>query len=290
MKRKIALIALTILLAVLTACGNKPSENNNAASPSASATSSPAASQPAASAELVTLKVGATPVPHADILGVVKDNLAAEGINLEIIEFTDYVQPNVQLYEKQLDANFFQHLPYLEHFNQENNYNLVKVTGVHIEPIGAYSQKHSSVDQLPDGAKVAIPNDGTNGGRALALLEKNGLIKLAEGVGVNGTVQDIVENPKKLNIIELEAATLPRVLGEVDLAVINTNYALEAGLVPTEDARFIEDKDSPYVNILVARPDNQNDEAIRKLAEALNSEEVRQFIEETYNGSVVPAF
>ncbi len=290
MKRKIALIALTILLAVLTACGNKPSENNNAASPSASATSSPAASQPAASAELVTLKVGATPVPHADILGVVKDNLAAEGINLEIIEFTDYVQPNVQLYEKQLDANFFQHLPYLEHFNQENNYNLVKVTGVHIEPIGAYSQKHSSVDQLPDGAKVAIPNDGTNGGRALALLEKNGLIKLAEGVGVNGTVQDIVENPKKLNIIELEAATLPRVLGEVDLAVINTNYALEAGLVPTEDALFIEDKDSPYVNILVARPDNQNDEAIRKLAEALNSEEVRQFIEETYNGSVVPAF
>lgn len=238
----------------------------------------------------MTIKVGATPEPHAKILEFVKEKLAAEGVNLEVIVFNDYVQPNVQVYEKQLDANFFQHVPYLDEFNAEKGYDLVKVTGVHIEPIGAYSSKISAIEELKDGAKVAIPNDATNGGRALALLAKHNLITLKDGVGILATVQDIADNPKKLEIVELEAATLPRVLPDVDVAVINTNYALEAGLVPTRDALFIEESDSPYVNILVSRPDNKDDEAIRKLAAALNSAEVKQFIEETYEGAVVPAF
>lgn len=293
MKRNLALFFVVIALVLVAACGQKPSEN--AASPSASASEPSANASASASAESpspepVTLKVGATPVPHAEILNFVKDKLAAEGVNLEVVEFTDYVQPNVQVYEKQLDANFFQHIPYLEQFNADNGYDLVKVSGVHIEPIGAYSQKLKNVNELKEGAQVAIPNDGTNGGRALALLEKNNLIKLKEGKGINGTVNDIVENPKKLKIVEVEAASLPRVLPDVDLAVINTNYALEAGLVPTEDALFIEDKESPYVNILVARPDNQNAEAVQKLAAALNTPEVKQFIKEKYAGAVVPAF
>lgn len=290
MKRKFGLMILMITLVFIAACGNKPQANSDAPSPSASQPAAAPSSSAAPSAEPVTLKVGASPVPHAEILHFVKEKLAAEGVNLEVVEFTDYVQPNVQVYEKQLDANFFQHVPYLESFNAEKGYNLVKVNGVHIEPIGAYSKKIAKVEELKEGAKVAIPNDATNGGRALALLEKNGLIKLTEGKGINGTVQDIVENPKKLEIVELEAATLPRVLPDVDLAVINTNYALEADLVPTKDALLIEDKESPYVNILVSRPDNQNDEAIQKLAAALNTPEVKQFIEEKYKGAVVPAF
>ena len=287
MKRNLGLLILIVAVALLAACGNKPQAGSEASAPA----SEPAASESAApSAEPVTIKVGATPMPHAEILNFVKDKLAAEGVNLEVVEFTDYVQPNVQVYEKQLDANFFQHIPYLESFNAEKGYDLVKVSGVHIEPIGAYSKKIASIDELKDGAQVAIPNDATNGGRALALLANHNLIKLADGKGVDATVQDVVENPKNLKFVEVEAASLPRILPDVELAVINTNYALEAGLVPTKDALFIEDKESPYVNILVSRPDNQNDEAIQKLAAALNTPEVKQFIEEKYNGAVVPAF
>ncbi|REK56630.1 MAG: methionine ABC transporter substrate-binding protein [Thermobacillus sp.] len=271
--------------------GTNAAESATPSSGDSSATNNASAGgNEAPAAEPVTIKVGATPEPHATILEFVKDKLAAEGVNLEIVVFNDYVQPNVQLYEKQLDANYFQHIPYLEEFNAEKGYDLVKVTGVHIEPIGAYSGKIASIDELKDGAKIAIPNDATNGGRALALLAKHNLITLKEGVGILATVQDITDNPKKLEFIELEAATLPRVLPDVDAAVINTNYALEAGLVPTRDALFIEDSDSPYVNILTARPDNRDDEAIRKLAAALNSPEVKQFIEEKYEGAVVPAF
>ncbi|MFH5187234.1 MetQ/NlpA family ABC transporter substrate-binding protein [Paenibacillus sp. TAB 01] len=278
--KKLTITALSVVLALsLAGCGKKeaaPAPSNGAAA--------------SGETKEVTLKVGATAVPHAEILNSVKAKLKEQGVNLEVKEFTDYVQPNVQVSEKQLDANFFQHTPYLEQFNKDKGTNLVKVTGVHIEPFGAYSQKIKSIGELKDGATVAVPNDPSNGGRALALMEKNNLIKLKEGVGVNGTVKDIVENKKNLKIKELEAAMLPRVLGEVDMALINTNYALEAKLSPVKDALFIEDKNSPYVNILVARPDNKDSDAMQKLAKALNSDEVRKFIEDKYQGAVVPAF
>lgn len=237
-----------------------------------------------------TLSVGATAVPHAEILEFIKPALAKEDVELNIKVFTDYVQPNIQVAEKRLDANFFQHQPYLDEFNKGRGTNLVSVVGVHIEPFGAYSSKLKSLDQLPERAIVAIPNDATNGGRALLLLAKAGVITLKEGAGITATVRDIAQNPKNIRIRELEAATLPRVLNQVDLALINTNYALEAGLNPTKDALVIEGSDSPYVNILVARPDNQNSTAMQKLAQALHSDALKAFINERYRGAVVPAF
>ncbi|QHW30368.1 ABC transporter substrate-binding protein [Paenibacillus rhizovicinus] len=285
MKKASLTILALVLIAVLSACGAK---NNDNAGNSAGSNTTGAGNN--AGTKEITLKVGASPVPHAEILNFIKPALKEQGINLEVVEFNDYVQPNTQLHEKQLDANFFQHAPYLEGFNKDKGYDLVSVAGVHIEPFGGYSKKVKSMDELKDGAKVVIPNDPTNGGRALALMAANGLIKLKDGVGIAGTVHDIVDNPKKLKITEVEAATLPRVLDEVDLALINTNYALEAGLVPTKDALFIEGSDSPYVNILVARPDNKDSEGIKKLAAALQTPEVKKFIEDKYQGAIVPAF
>ncbi|WP_455229690.1 MetQ/NlpA family ABC transporter substrate-binding protein [Geopseudomonas aromaticivorans] len=243
-----------------------------------------------ATAQAQTLNVAATPVPHAEILEVVKPLLAKQGVELKVRVFTDYVQPNLQVQQEHLDANFFQHQPYLDEFNASRKSALVSVTGVHIEPFGAYSGKFKQLDQLPDGASVAIPNDATNGGRALLLLAKAGVITLKDGAGITATPKDIVANPKHIRVRELEAATLPRVLKQVDLALINTNYALEAGLNPTRDALAIEGSDSPYVNILVARPDNQNSAAMQKLAQALHSPEVKAFIADKYQGAVVPAF
>ncbi len=236
------------------------------------------------------LSVAATPVPHAEILEHVKPMLAEQGVELDVKVFTDYIQPNIQVDQKRMDANFFQHQPYLDEFNDGRGTDLVTVTGVHIEPFGAYSNKIDSLDALQDGAVVAIPNDPTNGGRALLLLQKHGLITLEDNSKITATPRDIAENPKNLDFKELEAATLPRILNQVDMALINTNYALEAGLSPTEDALVIEGSDSPYVNILVARPDNKDSDAMQKLADALNSEDVRAFILKNYEGAVVPAF
>lgn len=236
------------------------------------------------------LSVAATPVPHAEILEFVKPQLAEQGVELDVKVFTDYIQPNIQVSQKNMDANFFQHKPYLESFNEGRGTNLVTVTGVHVEPFGAYSSKIDSLDELKDGAVVAIPNDPTNGGRALLLLQKAGLITLKDDSKITATPRDIADNPKNLDFKELEAATLPRIINQVDLALINTNYALEAGLNPTEDALVIEGSDSPYVNILVARPDNKDSEAMQKLADALTSEAVKDFILEKYEGAVVPAF
>ena len=236
------------------------------------------------------LSVAATPVPHAEILEQVKPMLAEQGVELNVKVFTDYIQPNIQVDQKRMDANFFQHQPYLDEFNDGRGTSLVTVTGVHIEPFGAYSSKIESLDELQDGAVVAIPNDPTNGGRALLLLQKHGLITLEDNSKITATPRDIAENPKNLDFKELEAATLPRILNQVDMALINTNYALEAGLSPTEDAMVIEGSDSPYVNILVARPDNKDSDAVQKLADALNSEDVREFILKNYEGAVVPAF
>ncbi|MFC5651673.1 MetQ/NlpA family ABC transporter substrate-binding protein [Paenibacillus solisilvae] len=287
--KKLSLIVLAVLLAVVvSACGSKKNNTSNDTTPAGNTAAND--SKANEGTQEVTLKVGATPVPHAEILKAIQPLLKEKGINLEIVEFNDYVQPNTQLYEKELDANFFQHTPYLEQFNKDKGYDLVNVAGVHIEPFGAYSKKIKKIDELKSGAKVVIPNDPSNGGRALALLAANKLITLKDGVGVAGTVADITENPKKLEITEVEAATLPRVLDEVDLALINTNYALEAGLVPTKDALFIEGADSPYVNILVARPDNKDSEAIQTLAKMLRSPEVKKFIEDKYKGAIVPAF
>ncbi|HDZ38019.1 MAG TPA: ABC transporter substrate-binding protein [Marinobacter sp.] len=236
------------------------------------------------------LSVAATPVPHAELLEFVKPMLAEQGVELDVKVFTDYIQPNIQVDQKRMDANFFQHQPYLDEFNDGRGTNLVTVIGVHVEPFGAYSNKIDSLDDLKEGAVIAIPNDPTNGGRALLLLQKAGLITLKEGSKITATPRDIADNPKDLDFKELEAATLPRILDQVDVALINTNYALEAGLNPTKDALIIEGSDSPYVNILVARPDNKDSEAMQKLAKALTSDDVREFIKEKYKGAVVPAF
>lgn len=237
-----------------------------------------------------TLSVAATPVPHAEILELIKPTLAAEGIDLDIHVFTDYVQPNLQVHEGRIDTNYFQTQPYLEEFNANRGTELVIVTGVHVEPFGGYSSRYDSLNDLPDGATIAIPNEASNSGRALLLLQKAGLLTLNDPDNPTATPRDIAENPKNFQFRELEAAILPRVLDQVDLALINTNYALEANLNPSEDALLIEGSDSPYVNYLVARPDNQDDAAVQQLAEALTSPEVKAFIEERYSGAVVPAF
>lgn len=237
----------------------------------------------------VKVKIGATPVPHVEILEFAKPLLAEQGIELEIVTFTDYVQPNLALDKGDLDANYFQHFPYLESFSADNRLDLTAIAKVHIEPIGFYSTKIADIDQVKDGDVIGIPNDPTNGGRALALLEKAGLITLKEGVGVKATVQDITDNPKKLNIKTLDAAQLPRALPDVAGAVINTNFALEAGLNPSKDALFIEDKDSPYANILVVKTSRADEETLQKVAAVLASDAVNDFILEKYRGAVVPA-
>ena len=235
------------------------------------------------------LKVGASPVPHADILKAAQPILAKEGVKLEIIEFTDYVQPNMALADKELDANFFQHKPYLDNFTKERKLQLESLVAVHIEPMGVYSKKAKDVKTVANGAKVAIPNDPTNGGRALKILADAGFFTLQDGVGVNGTPADIVSNPKQIQIIEMEAAVLPRALDDVDFAVINSNYALGVNLNPMKDALFMESKDSPYANIVAVRSGDKRED-LQKLAKALTSPEMRKFIEDKYQGAVVPAF
>lgn len=241
-------------------------------------------------AQAEKLQVAATPVPHAEILEFVKPKLAEQGVTLDVKVFTDYVQPNIQVSEGRLDANFFQHQPYLDEFNATKGTKLVSVAGIHIEPFGAYSSKVKSLNEVKQGGQVAIPNDATNGGRALLLLQNAGVLGLKPEAGITATPRDIADNPKKLRVRELEAATLPRVLNQVDLALINTNYALEAGLNPQKDALVIEGADSPYVNILVTREDNSQADAVQKLVETLKSDEVRDFINEKYQGAVVPVF
>ena len=242
------------------------------------------------SAHAGDLSVAATPVPHAEILEFVKPALAKEGVNLKVKVFTDYIQPNVQVAEKRLDANFFQHQPYLDEFNKAKGTHLINVAAVHLEPLGAYSSKYKKLDEIKDGSTVVIPNDATNGGRALLLLDKAGLITLKDKSNILSTPKDITANPKNLKFRELEAATIPRVLTQVDLALINTNYALEAKLNPETDALVIEGSDSPYVNILVARPDDKDSADMQKLVAALHSPEVKAFILEKYKGAIVPAF
>lgn len=240
------------------------------------------------------IKVGASVTPHAEILEVCKDILAEEGYTLEIVEYNDYIIPNTSTEDGELDANYFQHQPYLTNFNEENGTHLVAVASVHYEPFGIYAGKCTSIESLPDGATITIPNDGTNEARALMLLEAQGLITLKEDAGFTATVLDIVENPKNLDIKEVEAAQIPRSLEDVDLAVINGNYAIQAGLSASKDALATEDANSEaavtYANILVVKEGNENNEKVQALVKALLSDEVKNFIDEKYDGAVVAIF
>lgn len=279
MKKLFLLLTAFLMTLALAGCGDsgKPAASSDSAAPAAGAKT--------------TLKVGATPVPHAEILEIVKPLLAKQNIDLQIVEFSDYVQPNLALNDKELDANFFQHEPYLDNFISEHKeLKLKNAGGVHIEPMGIYSKKIKELTALPDGASIAIPNDPTNGGRSLLLLEKAGLLKLREGAGVKATVQDIADNPKNLKFQEVEAAQVPRTLDDVDAAVINTNFAMQVNLVPTKDALSMEDKTSPYVNIVAVREGDEKRPEIEALMKALTSKEVKDFIDSKYKGAIVPAF
>jgi len=269
MKKIISLaLALLLVLGIVAACGGK--------------------------AEDKTIKVGASPTPHAQLLEVARKALEADGYKLEIVEFSDYVLPNTALNEGELDANFFQHEPYLLDFNAERGTKLSTAARVHYEPFGIYPGKTASLDALADGAKIAVPNDTTNEARALLLLEQEGLIKLDPAAGIAATKKDIVENPKKLDIVELEAAQLPRSLADVDLAVINGNYAIEAGLSVGRDSLAREDKDSlaadTYANIIAVRTGDENTPKTQALVKAIRSDAVREYIEATYDGAVVAVF
>lgn len=278
--KKLVLILSALLLVVFAAgCGGGDKKPASSGAPASSGGAK------------VTLKVGASPVPHAEILEQIKPVLAKQNIELKIVEFSDYVQPNLALNDKELDANFFQHEPYLLNFISEHkNLKLKNAGGVHVEPMGVYSKKVKKLDELKDGDTVAIPNDPTNGGRALLLLEKAGVIKLKEGLGVKATVQDVKENKKNLQFKEIEAAQLPRSLDDVTIAVINTNFAMQASLNPTKDSLFIEDKTSPYSNIVAVREGDEKRPEIQALLKALQSKEIKEFIEKKYGGAIVPAF
>ena len=276
--KKLAAALLAGLLAVsVTACGNS---DDSSASPSAGG-------------ETTTITVGASPAPHAEILEVAKDILAEQGITLEIQQFTDYVMPNNAVEDGSIDANYFQHITYMNDFNEENGTHLVSVAEIHYEPFGLYAGKTDSLDALADGAQIGVPNDATNEARALLLLEQEGLITLAEDAGLTATVLDIVENPKNLEIVEMEAAQLPQRLADLDMAVINGNYAIDAGL-SIADALAVEASDGEaaqaYANVLAVKEGNENNEAILALVDALQSDEVKSYIEETYSGAVVPLF
>lgn len=236
-----------------------------------------------------TIVVGASPIPHKEILQAAKPLLEKQGYTLEITEFQDYSMPNTALKEKSLDANFFQHVPFLEKQKAERNYDFEYTAKIHIEPLGIYSKKVSDLKDIQDNSEITIPNDETNRGRALKLLESANLVKLKEGVE-NPSIKDIEENHKNLLITEIEAAQLPRTLEEVTAAIINTNYALIAKLNPVENALALEDKDSPYANVLVCRKEDVSSEKIKALTKALTSDEVKKFIENKYKGIIVPAF
>ena len=268
MKKVLAVLLTLVLVFGLCACGGGEDDAN-------------------------VIKVGATPAPHAEVLELIKDDLEKEGFTLEIVEYNDYVLPNRGVTEGDLDANYFQHVSYLNDYNKENETDIVNAGTVHYEPFAVYGGKTTSLADLPNGAKVAVPNDGTNEGRALKLLEAQGLIKLDKNAGFLATKLDIVENPKNLDIVEMEAAQLPRVLDTVDVAVINGNYAIGAGL-KLADALAIEAGDSEaaqlYGNIVACAKGNEDSDKIKALVKALQSDEVKKFMADKYEGAVVALY
>lgn len=290
MKKTLALVLALLLALSLVACSSSTA-STAPADESAAATESAAAESAETTGETVTIKVGATPAPHAEILEQVKPILAEQGIELEIQQFNDYVVPNTAVESGELDANYFQHITYMNAFNEEQGTHLVSLGNVHYEPFGLYAGKTASLEELADGAQVAVPNDTTNEARALLLLEAQGLIKLADGVGINATKNDIVENPKNLEIVEMEAAQVPKALEDVDVAVINGNYAIGAGL-KVADALAVEANDSEaataYANVVAVKEGDETRPELIALQEALTSAEIQQWITETYAGAVVP--
>lgn len=269
----LSIIAIAVL--VLGACGNKEKASTE---------------NKANEKKDVTLKISASSIPHAEILKFIAPDLEKEGVKLDVSITADGIQANQQTADGELDANFFQHTPYLKQVNKDSGLSLVVVKGIHIEPFGVYSKRIQSIGELSKGAKIAIPNNPSNFSRALLLFAENGIIELDKKKTGDYTLEDITKNDNKFEFIPVDPPLLVRSLDDVEASAINTNYALEAGLKPLEDALIIEKADSPYVNVLVSRPDNKDSEAIQKLAKALTTEKVRKFIEETYDGSVVPAF
>ena len=289
--KKLVSLLLSGALAVglLAGCGGGTGTSQTPAGNS----ESPAASTETGSLEGTTLKVGATPAPHAEILEVIVPILAEQGITLEIVQYNDYVQPNNAVEDGSLDANYFQHITYMNDFNDQNGTHLVSAAEVHYEPMSLYAGKVSSLDELADGALIGVPNDATNEARALLVLQQEGLITLREGAGITATINDIVDNPKNLQFSEMEAAQLPLRLADLDMAVINGNYAIDAGL-SMDDALATESADGEaaqaYVNVLAVKEGREDDPAIQALAAALCSDEVKTYIEENYNGAVVAVF
>ena len=304
MRKSICLLAAAALLAgSLAGCsGNGGAETQGTQTTAAAGGETTAAPEAgneetteaaAPAGEVKKIIIGASPAPHAEILRAAGDVLAEKGYELDIKEYVDYIQPNLALESGDLDANYFQHLPYLESFNEENGTKLVSAAAIHYEPFGIYAGKTKSLEELADGATVAVPNDTSNEARALLLLEAQGLIKLKDGAGLTATKNDIVENPKNIKLYEVEAAQIPRSIDDVDVAVINGNYAIDAGL-KVSDALAIEDAASiaatTYGNVVAVQEGHDKDEAVLALVEVLTSDEIKGFIEDTYAGAVVPLF
>ena len=300
MKKLVSSVLAASMVLSLAACGSSASTDTSSSSEAAStestAASSEAAESTAETSELAgtTLKVAASPTPHAEILNVAKEILAEQGIDLEVVEFSDYVQPNLVTESGEVDANYFQHTPYLDSFNEENGTHLVSVGAVHYEPFGIYPGKSDDLANIADGATIAVPNDTTNEARALQLLAAQGLITVRDGAGLTATINDITDNPHNLQIKEIEAAQLPRTVQDVDFAVINGNYAMEAGFSVGKDALATEDASSEaaqtYANVLVVKEGRENDPAIQALYAALTGDKVKDYINSTYDGAVVPIF
>ena len=297
MKKRVAALLLGLAVASLAACGGQKAETKaesqveTEAGSEKAAESEKATEAAKAEGEAVKIKIGATPSPHAEILEAAKDALKKKGVEIEIVTYNDYVQPNLATEQGQIDVNYFQHLPYLEDFNKENNTHVVSVGKIHYEPFGIYAGKSNDLKAIKDGAKIAVPNDTTNEARALLLLEANGIIKLKDGAGLTATKQDIVENPHNVEIYEVEAAQIPRSLDSVDFACMNGNYAIQANYKPS-DALAAEDAQSEaaqtYANIIAVSEKNKDAEWAKTLVEVLHSKEIQDFINEKYEGGVVP--
>lgn len=296
MKKILSVVLILTLVLAFTGCGNNNAQQNAADDGQQNATEATTAASTDAATEapkLTKLTVGASVTPHAEILAQVKDDLAAAGYDLEIVEFSDYVIPNTALEDGSLDANYFQHKPYLDSFNEENKTHLKSVAAIHYEPFGIYAGKSSSLTDLPDGAKIAVPNDTTNEARALLLLEQEGLIKLKDGAGITATKNDIAENPHNYEIVELQAEQVARALPDVDLGIINGNNALAAGLdIRTAIAKEASDSlaAQTYANIIAVKEGNESNPGITALINALKTEKVKKFIDEKYNGAVIAIF